>query len=492
MSVLDAAYEVLRGGDKPLHYEEITRRLLERGLWDPRTKTPARTVGAEIYTDIKRRGDASRFRRVARGTFAVSRSAEEQTAPRPETPSAGSPDEAATLARGLSFGDAAEQVLERSADRQPMHYRDLARRAIELGLIASQGQTPEATLRAQIGVEIQRQEQRGERPRFFRLPKGLIGLTRWKSKDDLASQIERHNLEVRKKLHDRLMVLQPAEFEVLVSELLVKLGFEATVTKPTGDGGIDVRGTLVVGDVIRTRMAVQVKRWKGNVQAPTVQQVRGSLGAHEQGLIVTTSDFSPGAVTEAARLDATPVALMNGEEFVRLLMQNQIGVRRAPQELFELAETDEPAGGAEEEVEPAGKSVAPTVSKPAAVSLAVLRAGGPGAVTGRKPAVVIFPDGSQAALDTWQGLAIQMVTWLGKQSKLPPLPFPRGGAGKRYLLNTTPDHKTEPMAYYATIQVGAQTIYLHTKRSALEFVANLADLCDAAGQPASEILVSVL
>jgi restriction system protein len=56
---------------------------------------------------------------------------------------------------------------------------------------------------------------------------------------------------------------------------------------------------MVTGDVIRTRMAVQVKRWKANVQSPTFQQVRGSLGAHEQGLIITTSDFSKGARAEA-------------------------------------------------------------------------------------------------------------------------------------------------------------------------------------------------
>jgi restriction system protein len=71
---------------------------------------------------------------------------------------------------------------------------------------------------------------------------------------------------------------------------LTAIGFEEVeVTSRTKDGGIDVRGTLVVGDVIRTRLAVQVKRWKQNVQSPVIQQVRGSLGAHEQGLIITTT-----------------------------------------------------------------------------------------------------------------------------------------------------------------------------------------------------------
>ena len=110
------------------------------------------------------------------------------------------------------------------------------------------------------------------------------------------------------------------------------------MTGRRGDRGIDVRGTLVVGDVIRTRMAVQVKRWNHNIQAPIVQQVRGSLGTHEHGLIVTTSDFSPGARAEAARPDAVPVALMNGEQLVVILVENGIGVNRRQHELIELEE----------------------------------------------------------------------------------------------------------------------------------------------------------
>lgn len=107
------------------------------------------------------------------------------------------------------------------------------------------------------------------------------------------------------------------------------MGFEDVEKTSSGrDGGIDVRGTLVVGDVVRMRMAVQAKRWKGNVTAPVVQQVRGSLGAHEQGLIITTSDFSTGARDEAERRDASPVALMNGEQLSVLLAKYQIGAER--------------------------------------------------------------------------------------------------------------------------------------------------------------------
>ncbi|MCE7910027.1 MAG: restriction endonuclease, partial [Candidatus Omnitrophica bacterium COP1] len=100
------------------------------------------------------------------------------------------------------------------------------------------------------------------------------------------------------------------------------------------------RGILVVGDVIRIKMAIQVKRWKigNNIQAPVVQQVRGSLGAHEHGLIITTSNFSEGAKMEATQPDKTAIALMDGEQLVKLLMEHGIGVHRSTPDLFEIDE----------------------------------------------------------------------------------------------------------------------------------------------------------
>ena len=56
--------------------------------------------------------------------------------------------------------------------------------------------------------------------------------------------------------------MKPGEFEELISQLLAEMGFELVeVTKLSSDGDIDVRGTLVVGDAVKIKMAVQVKRW---------------------------------------------------------------------------------------------------------------------------------------------------------------------------------------------------------------------------------------
>ena len=71
-----------------------------------------------------------------------------------------------------------------------------------------------------------------------------------------------------------------------------------------------------------------------------VQQLRGSLGAHEQGLIITTSGFSGGATKEANRSDAAPVALINGEQLAVLLEEHEIGARKTSYELYTLDEVD--------------------------------------------------------------------------------------------------------------------------------------------------------
>ena len=241
---------------------------------------------------------------------------------------------------GLAFIDCAQKVLEEFGSKKPMHYKEITEKALQKGWLVTSGKTPQATMYAQVITEIKRQQKRGERPRFVKHGRGYVGLSQWMGRG-LAFQIEQHNHQVRIALRKRLLAMKPDEFEELVSQLLVEIGFEMVeVTKLSGDGGIDVRGTLVVGDVVRIKMAVQVKKWKlkNNIQTPVVQQVRGSLGAHEQALTITTSDFSPGAVKEAAQPDKTPIALMNGQQLVMLLMERGIGVHCSTPDLFEIDE----------------------------------------------------------------------------------------------------------------------------------------------------------
>ena len=158
----------------------------------------------------------------------------------------------------------------------------------------------------------------------------------------VRSQIEKQNEAVLEKLHKMLMSVDPSRFEELIGELLVAMGFEEMeVTRSSGDGGIDVRGTWVITDGVSIKMAVQVKRWKNNVQRTTVQGVRGSLATDERGLIITTSDFSKGARDEADDPKrSSPISLINGKQLVRLFAENKILVSRERIDLLSLSGTD--------------------------------------------------------------------------------------------------------------------------------------------------------
>ncbi len=268
MTALKAAIQILQEAGGPLHAKVIAQRIFAKGLWQSVGKTPLATISAQIYSDIKKNGNNSHFVRYGPMTFGL-RDA--------------SPKDLTSL-ETYSFSDSAEKVLEQIGNKQPIHYRAITEEALKMGWLSTEGKTPEATMYAQILSEIKRTQKRGEEPRFIQYGKGYVGLSRWKGRG-LVFEIEQHNKKVRQALHKSLLAMKPAEFEELIGRLLAEIGFEdIEVTKRTGDGGIDVRGTLVVGEVIRTKMAVQVKKWKtkNRVQAPIVQQVRGSLGAHEQ------------------------------------------------------------------------------------------------------------------------------------------------------------------------------------------------------------------
>ena len=338
MKVKDAVYKILQSAERPLHAKEIAKRVIEAGYWRSEGKTPDRTVSARLYSDIKKNGDKSAFVKVGPQIFALRGSAEIPNGAGTVSVAVEEALKPTPANAGFSFTDCAQKVLEEFGDKKPMHYKEITEKALKKGWLVTSGKTPDATMYAQVINEIKRQKKRGERPRFVQHGRGYVGLSQWMGRG-LVFQIERHNHQVRKALREHLLAMKPGEFEELISELLTEMGFEmVNVTKLSGDGGIDVRGTMVVGDVVRIKMAVQVKKWKlkNNIHVPVVRDVRGSLGAHERGLIITTSDFSTGAVKEAVQVDKNPIALMNGEQLVLLLMEHGIGVQRSTPDLFDI------------------------------------------------------------------------------------------------------------------------------------------------------------
>ena len=333
MTFLEFAEKVLKKTGHPLTPLEIWESPVGIELrkdFTPEGKTPVASLGAQLYTNCKMAD--SIFRAIGKNParFVLKQGSDDLFPLEERGNSSFEVDlfsEPSQEGR-YSFTECAKRVLEGFANNQPMHYRDITKKALEMGWLTTNGKTPEASMYAQIIAEIQRRKKRGELPRFIQCGDGMISLSGWQ-KNGLIAQIDSHNKKIADQLKEKLFELTPEQFEKLIEKLLREMGFvEVSVTPLSGDGGIDARGIMVTEGVVRTRMAVQAKRWKNNVQSPVVQQVRGSLGIHEQGLIITTSDFSKGAYEEANKPNKTPIALMNGKQLVSLLMNHCIGVKK--------------------------------------------------------------------------------------------------------------------------------------------------------------------
>ncbi len=74
-SGLNAAAQVLAKSKEPMSCTDLTKRILDQGLWKTSGKTPAATINAAILREIKAKGSASRFRKTGRGLFAAGKSA---------------------------------------------------------------------------------------------------------------------------------------------------------------------------------------------------------------------------------------------------------------------------------------------------------------------------------------------------------------------------------------------------------------------------------
>lgn len=222
----------------------------------------------------------------------------------------------------MTYLDAAFAILKQ-ADDAPLHYQEITQRALAAGLIKPAGATPDATMGSRLYTDTKE-----EGSRFVRAGRGYFELAR-RQPSGIDAQVQRINQETRERLHELLLAMPPVRFEALITELLLQMGFDESTVRQTSysnDGGIDVVGTLRAAGLTEVNAAVQVKRWKRNVPAPTVTQLRGSLQVHQQGIIITTSGFSKGAIDEAAASGKSRISLIDGDQLLDLLIKHKVGV----------------------------------------------------------------------------------------------------------------------------------------------------------------------
>lgn len=130
-------------------------------------------------------------------------------------------------------------------------------------------------------------------------------------------------------LLDYLLRVSPSRFEIIVLDVLHRLGYGATRSDlqkvgGSGDGGID--GIISLDKLGLEKVYVQAKRWQSAVGRPELQAFYGALAGQKakRGVFITTSGFTAQAAEFARSVEG--IVLIDGPRLVGLMIDNEVGV----------------------------------------------------------------------------------------------------------------------------------------------------------------------
>lgn len=123
-------------------------------------------------------------------------------------------------------------------------------------------------------------------------------------------------------------------FEKLVSQFVAALGYgggsaeSIKLTKRSNDNGID--GIVWQDKLGFDRVYLQAKKYgpTNKVGQSEIYEFSGALDAHgaAKGILLTTSEFTDGAKTEAPKARNKHIILIDGRQLASLMVQHNIGV----------------------------------------------------------------------------------------------------------------------------------------------------------------------
>ncbi len=121
----------------------------------------------------------------------------------------------------------------------------------------------------------------------------------------------------------RILELDASEFEMLVTDLLTTLGFEARQTGRSGDEGVDAEGELDLFGMARVKLYVQAKRYKldSRIGRKDILKLRQKIPAGAQGAIVATCGFTDDARDAATEPGFPRIGTVTGSQLVDILSE---------------------------------------------------------------------------------------------------------------------------------------------------------------------------
>lgn len=148
--------------------------------------------------------------------------------------------------------------------------------------------------------------------------------------------------ELAKVIISKLFNLDSEKFEHFVTHLLTLVGFEATATQYVSDRGVDVIGTLNPEGLANITLKAQVKRVSGHIGNQYILMLRGTLGVDEHGVLITTSRFTKQAQAEAEAEGKKPIALIDGQVLVDLILTHYDELDEEYKQLLQLGKREVP------------------------------------------------------------------------------------------------------------------------------------------------------
>lgn len=163
--------------------------------------------------------------------------------------------------------------------------------------------------------------------------------------EQIISSISEIRSSIASQLLQRLRDEEPEFLERTVLRLLHAMGYGSSEDDlrhlgGSNDGGVD--GVIRQDKFGLDQIYIQAKRYGSQtVGRPHVQNFVGALtGQHAtRGVFITTSDYSKEAREYAETIQQYRVILIDGEELVRLMIENKVGVTVS--QSVEIVEIDE-------------------------------------------------------------------------------------------------------------------------------------------------------
>lgn len=147
--------------------------------------------------------------------------------------------------------------------------------------------------------------------------------------DRLEQALNELRSAVADELLENLKQVSPARFEVIVLDVLHRLGYgghrdDLQRVGGSGDGGID--GIISLDKLGLEKVYVQAKRWQNTVGRPELQAFYGALAGQKarRGVFITTSGFTSQARDFAGAVEG--MVLVDGQRLVNLMIENEVGV----------------------------------------------------------------------------------------------------------------------------------------------------------------------